>query len=228
MRAIMHDAAMDADAALPGEEPLPDRLKRATRSLHAEAEQAGAMGALLRGALGRAGYVDLLGQLLAIYAALEAAVAGQADAAPAHRLWRPAFARTPALRRDIEALARPGARATSLRAATAVYVERLQQLTARDARLVAHLYVRCLGDLHGGQLLAPLIRRRFGLAPDAGTSFYDFGAPADVQALRSGLRSGLASLSLDEAAAALVIEEARWSFGQHRRIFEELAACPSG
>jgi len=47
--------------------------------------------------------------------------------------------------------------------------------SSHPGKLLAHAYVRYLGDLSGGQLVASKIRRVYGLPPPpGGTSFYEF------------------------------------------------------
>ena len=90
--------------------------------------------------------------------------------------------------------------------------------------LAAHAYVRYLGDLAGGQALRRVVQQAYGLADATGTRFFGCGPPAQVLALRLAFRHGLDALPLDAAGAAALVAEAQWSFGQHVRLFEELAA----
>ncbi len=200
---------------------LAQRLKAETRELHARAERSGVMADLLAGHISRASYVALLVNLHALYGALEAALDGHADDERLRALWHPALRRASALRADLAAF---GASCFDGAADAAEYVQRLATAAAAPHRLVAHVYVRCLGDLHGGQMLRALVRERFGLAGGAGTEFYDFGAQDVVSALRQRFRQALSALSLSEAQAADVVAEARWAFEAHCRLFERLQA----
>ena len=103
------------------------------------------------------------------------------------------------------------------------YTRRLTALgEACDAALLAHVYTRYLGDLHGGQIL----QRRIAAAyPGIGTRFYEFGDDARVQALRGGLRAVLSGTPLGAAEQQQVVDEACWSFEQHARVFEALMAA---
>lgn len=84
--------------------------------------------------------------------------------------------------------------------------------------------MRYLGDLNGGQLLG----RRIGHALQIQTvnlRFFDFGPPAAVTAAIGRFRTALDALPLagaDEAQS--LVDEACWSFAQHVRLFDELAA----
>jgi heme oxygenase len=171
-------------------------------------------------------YCALLRNLHAIYAALEAALAlRQADAAVA-LIDAPALHRTAALVSDLETLYGPGwMQGLPLQPATDEYVARLQGLARTgSAALLAHAYVRYLGDLHGGQVVRRLLTRTLGLKGEEGTRFYDFGSTDEVLSLRLALRRGLGNLPVSPDEANAIVEEARWAFAQHQRLFEQLVA----
>jgi heme oxygenase len=207
--------------------PLPDRLKSRTIELHRRAERSGVMGELLAGRARPACYVVLLSNLLALYEALERALDGHGEALRRLGAALPVPSRVRALRDDLDSFARAGwpARA-ALATATAVYVRRLSAIDAADAhRLIAHAYVRTLGDLHGGQTLMRLVRESFASLPSAeGTRFYEFGDAVRLQALRAEFRSRLAAIRLPTALADEVVAEACWSFEQHCTMFEQIHA----
>lgn len=198
---------------------LAERLRVETRDLHTEVERAGVMADLLRGRIEHAAYCALLRNLHAIYAALEGALAAcRADPVLAH--WQaPALRREAALAADLETLQGGDWRAAiAVAPAAAEYAQRLQALAAAGSRaLVAHAYVRYLGDLAGGQVLQRLVAGRFGAA---GTRFYDFGGEA--LGLRDALRAALAAQAPAPEEAELIIAEACWAFRQHRLLFEQL------
>jgi len=199
------------------------RLKEETRQLHTLAERSGVMVDLLQGRLGLGGYCELLRNLRAIYAALEA---GLDRHPPPARLWRQELRRLTSLEKDLDRLHPAPWRAdNSLTPAAAAYVTRLQALTHTDpTRLLAHAYVRYLGDLHGGQMLARLVRQRFGLEGPQGTAFYAFGEPEQVEMLKQDFRAGLDALHLTREQADVLVAEACEAFRLHVKLFEELQA----
>jgi heme oxygenase len=107
----------------------------------------------------------------------------------------------------------------------------LEELSASRPRLLlAHAYVRYLGDLHGGQLLRRCVARvlqaeavHAETAP--GLAFYDFGSPARVAELISSLRAGLNAATVDDAEADALAQEARLGFAWHIDLFQELDAA---
>lgn len=204
--------------------PLAARLRAATKPLHQAVERAGVMRSLLRGQLPRSGYLALLRNLHALYQALEPALARHAGHPTLQPLHQPLLARSAALAQDLLVLHGPGwAHELPLQPAAQDYAAHLQQLAAsRPGLLGAHAYVRYLGDLSGGQMLAGIVARSLQLPPGEGVSFYDFGPPAQVAALAAALRQGLDLIARDEPEAAALVDEACAAFERHRQLFEQL------
>jgi heme oxygenase len=214
MSLLAPDSAMTPDLATPN--ALIDRLRQHTRVLHREAERAGAMGALLRQELPHGAYLRLLQQLHALYGSLERACSASSSQPWLASMDPAAWMRSHALREDLGELDGD----PTLEPSTQTYVRRLDALAAgADPALLGHVYVRCLGDLHGGQVLAAWIRRVY---PGQSTSFFEFGDEAQVVALRSALVQALNRAPLDEQVADRVVAEAVWAFRQHVKLFEDL------
>jgi heme oxygenase len=207
--------------------PLSARLKAATRSSHARAERAGAMALLLRGALDGPSYARLLRALHALYDALEGALRRHAAHPAIAPLDAATLYRTNALAHDLAALRAAGIADPRPEppAAARDYVARLARLEAREpVRLVAHAYVRYLGDLAGGQLLAPIVERTYRLAPGDATRFYAYGS-RDAAAARAGaLRAAIDALPIATAEADAIVDEAVDAFERHVALFEEISA----
>jgi heme oxygenase len=199
---------------------LPTRLAAATRELHQRAERSGLMRELLQGTLARSDYLQLLRDLHAVYGALEPALDRQANLPAVAAIRLPGLARMPALAEDLDALAGDDWRSWPASASAAGYAAHLERLAATaPALLVAHAYVRYLGDLSGGQMLRDIVRRAFALDGSAGTAFYDF-SPLDVVAARQAFRAGLAALPVDAVTADAIVAETRAAFVRHIEWFE--------
>jgi heme oxygenase len=207
---------------------LAQALREGTHALHREVERTPFMQALLRGRVERARYVLLLHNLLAIYTALEGALARHDAHAGLAPLRLDGLPRAAPLAEDLLYL--QGARAPEPLAvlpAARQYVERLLELERDDpALLAAHAYVRYLGDLSGGQALQRVVARALGLDGSPGTRFYAFGTPEAVAALARRFRLGLDSIAPDAQAAQRLVAEARRGFALHRRLFEQIAGVP--
>ena len=206
--------------------PLAARLREATHALHTQVERSGLMAQLLRGRLARPGYVLMLRNLEALYAAMEAGLQQHAADPALHALDCGPLFRSEALRRDLVALHGAGwAAELPLAPAAEAYVERLHALSATwPAGLAAHAYVRYLGDLSGGQMLKRLVSAHYAPSAGQGTAFYDFGAPADAARRATALRAALDRIAQDEDSAARLVAEACDAFAAHGRLFEQLAA----
>lgn len=73
--------------------------------------------------------------------------------------------------------------------ALAVYLDRLRDLSASQdsaPRLLAHAYVRYLGDLSGGQIIGARLRKAYGLDGLDGRRFYYFDLDHDLTAAETG------------------------------------------
>ena len=207
---------------------LGECLKAETWGLHTEVERSEFIRALLRGEMNLRPYCALLRNLYEIYTTLEAALARHA----AHPVLAPlalaGLARAHHLAADLDSLHGPRwPNEIAVQGACRDYVNRLTQLgQAEPELLVAHAYVRYLGDLSGGQMLRRIVSGSLQLAEPAGTRFYDFGSPAEAVALAQRFRAGVDAIVAKPEVKAAIVEEARRSFHLHRQLFDELAnAC---
>lgn len=201
-----------------------ERLKTETRALHTAAERSAFMRVLLNGRIGRLAYCALLRNLHALYAALEPALERHANLPEIAPVFLPALWRTRALQHDLAALHGPGwAEAISLQPATLTYVDRLRGLDdVHPALLLAHAYVRYLGDLSGGQLLRGVVLKNEALAGEAAIAFYDFGDALTTRDLAHTFRAGLAAVPTDDRLADALVDEAKRAFEGHRQLFDQL------
>ncbi len=169
------------------------------------------------------GFHMLLHQLYALYEALETACRSQAGSPWVTVSERALWGRSEALRKD---LGQSPYFMPVLKMSTRTYVRRLEALAQSSSpALLGHVYVRCLGDLHGGQVLAARVRKHFPMQP---ISFYEFGDEKQVADLRVQLVDGLNAAALQGAEADHVMTEAVWAFQQHLAIFEEVWPTTAG
>ena len=209
-----------------GSATLSQRLRIETKALHTAAERAGVMRSLARGELPLRRYAMLLENLASIYRALEYELDRHQEHPAIRWIPRDALRRHGAIQLDLAALNVSQLRATVPAAATREYVERLHRAGDNaPVLLLAHAYVRYLGDLSGGQILAPIIGRSFGGADRQVTHFYEFPFIDDVDAFRLSFREGLDRI-VEAAAADEVVEEAKIAFRLHERLFRELEQPP--
>ena len=204
---------------------LAERLKTETRALHTAAERSTFIGVLLRGQMARPAYCALLRNLHAIYAALEPALARHASHSMIAAVHEPALSRARSLEDDLQFLHGAGWRdAFKLQHATRACVDRIERIEVDDpGLLLAHAYVRYLGDLSGGQTLGRIVARSLDLSDGAGTRFYDFGDQAQTHARVQAFRTGLGRVTCDAAGIDAMVDEAALSFRLHQQLFDELA-----
>lgn len=203
--------------------PLSARLRAQTKALHVQAERTGIMAQLLRGRATLPAYAALMVSLQEIYIALEDGLATQASDAVLGPLLVPGFARSTAIATDLRALTALGIVLPPAAAEARSYAAHLRDLTRADPpRLLAHAWLRYLGDLNGGQIISGIVRDSLGLSPEA-TQFYEFPALPDPMAAAAAWRTALDAVPFDEAMHDRIVDEACDGFRRHIRLFESLA-----
>lgn len=207
--------------------PLSVVLRDATAVVHDEAENSGFMSQLLEGELNREAAADLAAQLWFIYTALEEAVRTVSDDPIAAGVYDPRLERVPALEQDLRALLGEGWRDDIVPdESTTAYVRHLQELAdKRDAAaIVAHHYVRYLGDISGGQVIGRRLGDHYGIEGD-GARFYDFEAIGKIKPYRDAYRVQLDEIPLpDDASRVALADEAVTAFRLNTDVFRGLAA----
>lgn len=205
---------------------LSEELRTHTAQAHEEAEHSTFMNDLLTGKLDAQAFIKLQEQSWLFYTALEAAARACSEDSRAAGLLDPRLERKEALEADLDKLHqntfwRENVTAT---AATASYVERLESIEEdRDfPRLVAHHYVRYLGDLSGGQVIARMVTREYEIADEA-LSFYRFEDLGKLKPYKDNYRAELDALELTAEERAALLDEASDAFRFNQQVFQALA-----
>jgi heme oxygenase len=192
---------------------LADALRSRTRSLHREAESSGIMHDLLRGVGSRRGYAVLLRNLLPAYRELEAGLDRLERAPGVRAIVEPALYRACAIESDLASLC--GAqwqRSLPLLDAGERYAAAVAAAGRGDgARLIAHAYVRFLGDLNGGRLMKERLRHALGLEARQ-LAFFEFVEIADLDAFRLRYRRSFDLAASDLRDIEPVLAEAELAF----------------
>jgi heme oxygenase len=172
-------------------------LREVTQEKHQAVEALPFIQYLLQGNITQEHYVMYLAEMLEIYRHLEnlAAMAGLLDDMPE-------LPRAQRMRQDLDELS-PDYQA-ELSSATRRYLDYLSTLyeSERSADIFAHVYVRHLGDMYGGKLIARRV-------PGTGR-WYEFDNRGDL------VKRFNAKLSMDLAPEALV------AFDWFGKIFQDL------
>jgi heme oxygenase len=177
---------------------------------------------LLHSTISRVAYVGLLCELGAMYGALGEELDAHAEHPALAGIELEPLRRHHQLELDIAALGGTKTPCGPSRRTTATYVNRLRTIGASEpGLLVAHAYVRYLGDLSGGQILRGRVAKAFGLHGEDGVAFYAFPQIGDVRAFKNAFRG-----AIDVAATVVppdaIIREALLSFSLHEQLFAEL------
>ena len=87
--------------------------------------------------------------------------------------------------------------------------------------MIAHHYVRYLGDISGGQVIAVRVADLYNVAPEA-LKFYDFSAIGKIPPYRTNYRQRLDNLPLTARQRTELIGEANTAFGMNSALFADL------
>lgn len=202
---------------------LSARLRQDTKSYHTEAERSGIMRRLLTKTLDKETYVALLQNLVPVYAALETELTRHMKDPRIAPFYHPGLARSAALAADIATLGGDPASAERPTAAAQAYATSIHAAATEDpVLLIAHSYVRYLGDLSGGQILKKMIAEMYGLAGTAGVAFYEFPELPAPDAFKHQYRASLDRVDLTLTQANKVVDEAIEAFKHNSALFRAL------
>jgi len=119
------------------------------------------------------------------------------------------------------------------------YISRLTHLIEEEPRrLLAHSYVRYMGDLSGGQMIKRNIRKAYDLVDERGTTFYEFGVMGsggksdpptanmgEIKKIKGWFRNGIdAGVGNDVRMKEALLDEAMRAFALHKDLFDEIKA----
>lgn len=190
-----------------------EAIRERTRALHAEAERSGIVHEMLHGRADLRGYAMLLRNLLPAYLEMERGLEHHRHSPGVREISQRAVYRAAALESDLEALCGAAWGRTLALLPAAEHYAALVSRAAQDdgSRLIAHAYVRYLGDLSGGQILRRLLGRALSLGPHQ-LAFYEFADVANLDDFKAGYREALDRAALTVGDRESVIAEAEAAF----------------
>jgi heme oxygenase len=161
-----------------------------------------------------------------IYIALEDGLATQATNPVLGALLVPGFKRATAIATDLRALSALGIALPPASPEARSYAAHLRDVARSDPpRLIAHAWLRYLGDLNGGQIVGGIVRDSLEL-PTTATQFYEFPALPDPMAAAGSWRVALDAAPFDAATHERIVDEACDGFRRHIQLFESIAPTP--
>ncbi|MHC6175287.1 biliverdin-producing heme oxygenase [Glutamicibacter sp. X7] len=203
--------------------PFSTTLRKATEAEHGAAESSEFITTLMAGDRSARDYTLLIAQYAHLYRALEDEVANLRGLPEVADFFDPALERSEQLSRDLRFLLpmHGMSRCPEPLPATARYVAAIRAAAAEPARLVAHHYLRYLGDLSGGLAIGRLVARHYEIPPEA-LNMWRFDSIAKPKVYKDAYRRKLDAFGAQPQCAAALLDEARRGFTWNKAIFEDL------
>lgn len=202
-------------------------LRASTAEVHKEAERRPFMRAFFAGELPRDAYVDWLARQWHLYRTLEAGLELLPPTVPEHGIVPTQLHRTSRIEADLDYLTDGDWRFQDhLTLATRAYVERIQATYAFPAGLVAHAWLRYMGNVGGRDVLRRLVAGCIGAGDDdeGGLTFTDYSAIGEIRPFFAEFHAKLDVLPLSSYDKAAAVAEADAGFRLNIALTDELAA----
>ncbi|WP_107669651.1 heme oxygenase (biliverdin-producing) [Cyanothece sp. BG0011] len=205
------------------------KLREGTSHSHTLAENTAFTKCFLKGIVEREPFRKLLADFYFLYSTLEEELERHKDDPVISKIYFPELNRKQNLVKDLEYYYGENWAADIFPSvAGQTYVARIREVSQTEpALLVAHSYVRYMGDLSGGQSLKNIARSALELPENQGTQFYEFEQIATAEARREfkgKYRDGLNAVPIDETLEQKIIDEANHAFTLNRDVVHELEA----
>lgn len=209
----------DADA-------LSSLLRAGTAKIHKEAEGRLFMRTFFAGMLPGDAYVGWLARLWHLYRTLELALEAIPADRPEHGLIPTALYRTQRIEADLDHLTDQGWRESDhLTPATRAYVDHIESIRSFPPGLIAHAWLRYMGNIGGRDALRRLTAASIGVAvdDDAGLSFTDYSAVGEIRPFFAEFHDRLDRLPLTDRDKSAALSEAEAGFRLNIALTDELA-----
>ena len=206
---------------------LASQLREGTKHSHTMAENTAYMKCFLKGIVKQEPFRKLLSNLYFVYSALEAALLRNCNHPVVSAIYFPQLNRKAHIEEDLAYYYGDNWREVIAPSeAGRDYVAHIHEISnTQPELLVAHAYVRYLGDLSGGQALKNIVRSALELPVDLGTRFYEFDAfpsVGEIREFKGQYRDALNSLPVDEELATKIVAEANYAFSLNRNVLNSL------
>jgi heme oxygenase len=202
-------------------------LREGTKQSHTAAENTAFMKCFLKGIVEKEPFRKLTADLYFVYSTLEAEMLRHRQHPVVGLLYFPELLRQQKLEADLAYYYGDNWRHEIAASPEGLkYVARIRDVSETNpALLIAHAYVRYMGDLSGGQSLRNIARSAMDLPADQGTGLHEFDQIPTVEARRAfkvRYRDALNSAPVDDALIQGIVDEANLAFALNRNVFHEL------
>lgn len=208
-------------------EALSTQLRASTSEIHKEAEQRPFMRAFFAGVLPRDAYIGWLARQWHLYRTLETALDAIPHERPEYGLVPTSLYRTTRIEADLDHIATDNWRdADHLSTATRAYVQRIESSRAIPAGLIAHAWLRYMGNVGGRDTLRRIAAASIGSTDgeDRGLAFTDYSAVGEIRPFFAAFHARLDALPLTEDETKRAVAEADAGFRLNIALTDELAA----
>lgn len=201
---------------------LAQLLRDGTSGSHTAAENSAFIRCFMKGVLEPKSYAKHLESFYFVYSALEEELEKKRNDAILGKIYFPELNRKRQIEKDLAHFFSAGHVPVQSPAAKA-YADRIRSIANSQAPLlVAHSYVRYLGDLSGGQILKRVAAKALGIEGTVGLDFYEFPEITSAKDFKDKYRKALDELPLSDSERNAIVEEANTVFELNQKVFDEL------
>ena len=220
---IVHESNIKEEIQLKDIMSISKLLRESSKPQHQEAENSTFIVELMKGQLNVDAYKKYLVNLAWLYLALEEKIQEGEPAPSTEMLWDARLNRLNAISEDLAQLGIENWQETTEPSmAMKSYIDHIKSLNGKsDHKLIAHHYTRYLGDLSGGQAIAALVARHYGISREQ-LNFYSFTEIEDLVRYKEHYREVLDSLQFSEKQINELVEEVQLAFSFNQKVFEDL------
>lgn len=209
-----------------GGDALSSLLRAGTAQIHKEAERRPFMRIFFAGRLPKDAYVEWLARLWHLYRTLETALDAISPERPEAGLVPRALYRTDRIEADLDHLTNGEWHDVDhLTPATRDYIRRIESAAVLPVGLIAHAWLRYMGNVGGRDTLRRLTAAAIGVDGEEaeGLSFTDYSALGEIGAFFAEFHAKLDALPLTTGEKHQAVAEAEAGFRLNIALTDELA-----
>ncbi len=199
-------------------------LKHHTKQIHTEAERSGIIKTIIRGNVKLQSYLLWLQSMQPIYEKMEMLLEENRHLIYLSDFYHPEMFRAHSLATDIDQIIStyPDLENCSELNVKNEYLGRLNEIdiSKQFSLLIAHIYVRYLGDLSGGQIIEKILSKQQEFSKD-NLSFYKFANIVDLNVFKNTIRGAIDNAAI-HVNTQLILDEALRVFRYNINLSKEV------